>query len=80
MQRVARFVQPHHRGPQVAPYGHGHAEIGPRRQQRGFLAFIGQCDVDDIHRQQLGLACIKAALVHLQGGNGLGGQAQTLGG
>ena len=50
------------------------------RQQRGFLAFIGQRDVDDIHRQQLGLARIKAALVHLQGGNGLGGQAQTLGG
>ena len=49
------------------------------RQQRRFLAGIGERDVDDIDRQQRGLARIKTALVHLQVRNGRAGNAQTLG-
>jgi hypothetical protein len=40
--------------------------VGKLRQQRGFLAFVGQRDVDDVDGQQFRLARIEAALVHMQ--------------
>ena len=49
-------------------------------QQDRFLRGLCQGHIDDVDRQQLGLARIKAALVHLQLGNGGGLQAQALGG
>ncbi len=49
---------------------------GELLQQCGFLALVGQRQVDDVDGQQLGLARIEAALVHVHGGNGLLGNAQ----
>jgi hypothetical protein len=49
-------------------------------QQGGFLSGIGQRHVHDVHRQQLGLAGIEAAFVHMQVGDVRFGDAQRLGG
>jgi hypothetical protein len=45
-------------------------------QQGGFLRCVGQRQVHDVDGQQLGLARIEAALVHMHGGNGRLGNAQ----
>ena len=42
-------------------------------QQRGFLRWLAQGEIDDVHGKQLRLAGIKAAFEHLQGGD-LGGR------
>ncbi len=53
---------------------------GVLRQQGAFLRGVGEGHIDDVHGQQLGLARVKAALVHMQRGDGLKGQPQGLGG
>jgi len=50
------------------------------RQQGGLVDAGGQRDIDDVDRQQLGLARVEAAFEDGELGNGLGGNAQRLGG
>jgi len=49
-------------------------------QQHGFARRVGQGQVDDVDRQQVGLARIEAALVHVHAGNVGRGDAQDLDG
>jgi hypothetical protein len=50
------------------------------RQQRGFLGRLGEGDIDDIDRQQVGLARIEAALEDVDVGDAGGCDAQRLSG
>lgn len=51
-----------------------------RREQGGFLPRVGQRHVDDVDREQVGLARIEAALEHVQVGDLRGLDAQRGGG
>ena len=48
------------------------------REQRGLLRRVGEREVDDVDRQQVGLAGVEAALEHPQFGDGGGRDAQHL--
>ncbi len=54
--------------------------VGMLGQQGRFARGVGEGQVDDVHRQQVGLARVKAALVHVHLGNVGRGDAQDLDG